>query len=65
MAAPEIAATLKANPALAGALDVGGTPTFVIGDALVPGALDLASLEKLVAQTRRHNREKEKVHGAR
>jgi protein-disulfide isomerase len=61
--APEIGAALKANRALADALDIGGTPTFVIGDQLVPGAIDLARLEQLVVQARRHNREK--VHGSR
>jgi protein-disulfide isomerase len=65
MAAPDISAVLKANLALANALDVSGTPTFAIGDRLVPGAVDLASLEKLVAQARKDNREKEKPHGSR
>jgi protein-disulfide isomerase len=65
MAAPEIGAALKANLALADALGVGGTPTFVIGDQLVPGAVDLASLEELVAQARKNNQERKKVHGSR
>jgi protein-disulfide isomerase len=65
MAAPEIGAALKANLALASALGVGGTPTFVIGDQVVPGAVDIATLEELVAQTRKKNQEKEKAHGSR
>lgn len=62
MAAPQIDAVLKANLALANALDIHGTPTFVIGDQLVPGAIDLASLKNLVAQARRFNQEKERAH---
>jgi protein-disulfide isomerase len=65
MASPEISTMLKANLALANALDVSGTPTFVIGDQLVPSAIDLASLEKLVAQARKDNREMEKQRGSR
>jgi protein-disulfide isomerase len=58
MAAPQITAALKANRALADALGVRGTPTFVIGDQLVPGAIDLESLEQLIADARRKNRER-------
>jgi protein-disulfide isomerase len=65
MTAPEISAALQANHALATALDVGGTPTFIIGDQLIPGAIDLSDLEKLVAEARKHNQGKEKVHGSR
>jgi protein-disulfide isomerase len=53
MAAPQIAAELKANLALADALDVHGTPTFIIGDRIVPGALGRADIERLVAAARR------------
>jgi 2-hydroxychromene-2-carboxylate isomerase len=49
MAAPQIEAALKANQALADALDIHGTPGFVIGDQIVPGALELSSLKELVA----------------
>ena len=52
MAAPEIEAALKANQALADALDIRGTPGFVIGDQIVPGAIELASLKELVAGAR-------------
>jgi protein-disulfide isomerase len=53
MAAPQIDAVLKANHTLADALDITGTPGFVIGDQIVPGAIELSSLEELVAEARR------------
>jgi protein-disulfide isomerase len=49
MAAPSIAAAVEANMKLADALDINGTPAFVIGDRVVPGAVDMAGLKKLVA----------------
>ena len=52
MAAPRIEAELKANRALADALDIRGTPGFVIGDQIVPGAIELSSLKELVAGAR-------------
>ena len=52
MAAPQIEAALKANQTLADALDIHGTPGFVIGDQIVPGAIELASLKELVAGAR-------------
>jgi protein-disulfide isomerase len=53
MAAPQIDAALKANHELADALDITGTPGFVIGEQIVPGAMDLSSLKQLVAEARR------------
>lgn len=38
--------------ALAQALGVTGTPAFVIGDTLVPGAIDQATLKRLISQAR-------------
>lgn len=52
MASPQVAAELKANLALAAALGVHGTPTFIIGGKIVPGAIDLASLKHLIAAAR-------------
>src|SRR5438874_10756436 len=49
MAAPEIDRALKANAALAEALDIRGTPAFVVGDEIVPGAIDLGTLKALIA----------------
>jgi protein-disulfide isomerase len=48
MATPEIGAAIEANIKLADALDINGTPAFVIGDRVVPGAVDMAGLQKLV-----------------
>src|SRR6266446_7115272 len=53
MAAPDIDRMLKANIALAGALDIRGTPGFVIGNEIVPGAISLDSLKQLIATARR------------
>jgi protein-disulfide isomerase len=43
---------LDANLALAREIGVEGTPAFIIGGHLVPGAVDLATLEQLVAEAR-------------
>ena len=53
MTSPEIARALKANTKLAEALDIRGTPGFVIGDDIVPGAIDLATLKQMIATARR------------
>lgn len=52
MTSPEIAATLARNSELAHALGINGTPSFVIGDLLVPGAIEPAGLRKLIAAQR-------------
>ena len=49
---PEIGAQLQRNAALAQALQINGTPAFVIGETLVPGAVDLATLRSLIAEAR-------------
>jgi len=43
---------LKRNYALAEALDIQGTPTFIVGDVLTPNAIDVAELKKMVAKAR-------------
>jgi predicted DsbA family dithiol-disulfide isomerase len=50
---PAIAAAIARNRALADALGVTGTPGFVIGDRVVPGAVDRATLESLISRARR------------
>ena len=52
MESPAIDARLAANLQLARALAIDGTPALVIGDALVPGAIELAELEKAIATAR-------------
>lgn len=52
MEAPEIEAGLRATFDLARKLDVNGTPTFVIGDSVVRGFVQLDALRGLVAAAR-------------
>ena len=52
MAVPEIDRMLKANANLAAALDIRGTPGFVIGNEIVPGAISLDALKQLIAAAR-------------
>ncbi len=53
MAAPEIDDVLQKNFRLAEDLGIRGTPAFVIGDRLVPGAIDLKTFQKLIAEARK------------
>ena len=53
MASPELAQQIKANLKLADALDIRGTPAFVIGDKVVPGAADIDTLKSMVADVRK------------
>ena len=49
---PAIDQELKDNHALAAKLGINGTPSFVIGNNLLPGVGDLAELRRLVADAR-------------
>jgi protein-disulfide isomerase len=51
--APEIDQLLKANLNLATLLDIDGTPAFVIGETIIPGALDYDGLQQLIADLRK------------
>ena len=53
MSAPEIEQALKANLALAEALNIHGTPGFIIGKHIVPGAVDLDALRNMIADARK------------
>jgi protein-disulfide isomerase len=53
MSAPEIGKALKANLALADALNIRGTPGFIVGKHVVPGAVDLDALRSMVADARK------------
>jgi protein-disulfide isomerase len=53
MTAPDIDRMLKANTNLATALDIRGTPGFVIGNEIVPGAISLDDLKQLIDTSRR------------
>jgi len=52
MQTPAIEAIIERNRALARELGINGTPGFIIGTKLSPGALDLKELKKLVGQVR-------------
>ena len=52
MAEPWIDEALKKNIELAESLDINGTPGFVIGNHVIPGAVDLKTLKELVAAAR-------------
>lgn len=49
---PALMRRLEANVALARDLGIEGTPALVIGETLIPGAVDLATLTQLVAEAR-------------
>jgi predicted DsbA family dithiol-disulfide isomerase len=52
MERPDIQAAIERNLALAQELGITGTPTFVIGGQLVPGAVSLEVLKGLIARAR-------------
>ncbi len=52
MADPAITKAIDSTRELAAALGINGTPGFIVGDQLIPGAVDRAALEGLIAETR-------------
>ncbi|RWG19709.1 MAG: DsbA family protein [Mesorhizobium sp.] len=52
MQQPDIQASIDRNTELAQALGITGTPGFVIGEEIFPGATDLVTLKKLLEQAR-------------
>ena len=52
IADPALAAAIARNQALAAELGINGTPGFVIGQEIVPGAVDRGALEGLIAKAR-------------
>lgn len=53
MVSTETGAALKENAMLANKLGLSGTPAFVIGDTVIPGAVGRDPLEKMIANTRK------------
>ena len=49
---PAIQDAIARNLQLANALGITGTPSFVIGERMVPGAVDLRTLQGLIAEVR-------------
>ena len=52
MEAPAIMAVIEKNRTLGRTLGLTGTPAFVVGQELAPGAMDLGEMKELVAQAR-------------
>ncbi len=52
MEAPSIQTTIERNRALARELGINGTPGFIVGTELAPGALELKDLKNLIRQVR-------------
>ncbi len=53
MQAPAIAATIARNIELARALQITGTPAFVLGDRLIPGAVDMSEMKAAIEAERK------------
>lgn len=53
MNSPEWATIIERNRTLAKELGITGTPAFVVGTELYPGALDLTALKELIARAQR------------
>ncbi|TDT77438.1 protein-disulfide isomerase [Litoreibacter halocynthiae] len=52
MDAPEVVAHIQTSMQLTRALDLNGTPAFIFGDQIAPGAIELDQMKDLVAQIR-------------
>ena len=52
MDSSDIQSAIEANLQLAAALKIEGTPAFVVGDQIVPGALDIDQIRELIAEAR-------------
>jgi protein-disulfide isomerase len=53
MAAPDVQGRIAANLAIGRRLDIQGTPAYVVGERILPGAVDLAEMLAAVAAARR------------
>ncbi len=52
MADPKIEEQLARTSRLAGSLDLNGTPAYIIGEQIIPGAVDETTLANIVADAR-------------
>jgi protein-disulfide isomerase len=52
MKSPEVAEEIKANARLAGQMGITGTPGFIIGERIVPGAIDYSTIKRMIAEAR-------------
>jgi protein-disulfide isomerase len=55
MDGPDIAKSLERNLKLAQALKIDGTPAFVIGNQVIPGAVSTEALKSVIDETRKTN----------
>lgn len=55
MADPKLGQEIERNVKLAAALDINGTPAYIVGDQIIPGAIDMTSLATLIAAERAKN----------
>ena len=53
MAGPAVTKRIDANMSLARDLHVDGTPVFMVGDTIIPGAVDEAALQAAIVQARK------------
>jgi protein-disulfide isomerase len=53
MADPQIDEQITRNHRLAGSLEINGTPAYIIGDQIIPGAIDADSLTRFVTLIRK------------
>lgn len=53
MGSESVQRVIDANAQLASQLGISGTPSFVVGGKLIPGAVDIAQLESLIAAERK------------
>lgn len=52
MADPKVRSAIERTHTLADALGIDGTPAYIIGTQLIPGAVDAATLDQIVAEER-------------
>ena len=52
MAAPELDQIIARNKKLAEGLNIDGTPDFIIGETVIPGAVDISYIKDLIKKER-------------
>ena len=55
MKSQDVQDRIDANLALAKRLDLQGTPAYVVGETMLPGAVELADLQRVISEARRQN----------
>ena len=55
MQSQDVQDRIEANLAVARHLELQGTPAYIVGDTLMPGAVELAELQKAVDAARKAN----------